>query len=42
VSIYLASWQDPPTGWGNPDTAVFNPNIIKGTDSSGHIWYKSR
>lgn len=42
VSIYLASWQTPPAGWGDPETAVFNPRVQKTTDSEGHVWYKAR
>lgn len=42
TSIYLASWQTPPTGWDDQTTAVFNPKIMKVTDTDGHPWYKVR
>ncbi|MEP0843659.1 MAG: prepilin-type N-terminal cleavage/methylation domain-containing protein [Phycisphaerae bacterium] len=42
VSIYLASWQTPPTGWGNADTAWYNPRIYKTTDPEGYEWYRAR
>jgi prepilin-type N-terminal cleavage/methylation domain-containing protein/prepilin-type processing-associated H-X9-DG protein len=40
--IYTTSWQYPPSGWDNPNAAVYDPHLQLTSDSDGHTWYRAK